>query len=147
MLKDRLLDFYREHRMFILYAVNGIPPTIVGFLGYLLFTYWLGTPAFVANGIAWVIGVVMSFFLYRKFVFHSTITGIKGIFLEGVQFTMLRVISGLFETGLVFVFVDMLHWHKLIFKVVASFCAAMLNYFVSKIVIFRKKKQIQKMVK
>lgn len=131
------LRFYLEnYRTFLLYALYGIPSTVVSFGGYFLLMDWLGMEAFLSNAIAWVGGLLISFFLYRRFVFHTQGRGFLVMAREFLKFTGLRIFSGLFETGFVWLFVDMLHWQRTVFKIVASLLAALLNYFVSKFFVF-----------
>lgn len=99
---------------------------------------WLGMDAFLSNAVAWTAGLVISFFLYRRYVFFTHGRGLQTLVREFLKFTGIRIFSGLFETGFVWLFVDTLHWQRAIFKIIASFLAALLNYFVSKFFVFAK---------
>lgn len=137
---QKIEKLFVKYKTFILYACFGIPSTILSFGVYSLFAYFLPFPAFVSNAFSWVVGVLVSFWLYRKFVFHSDKMTFKEIAVEFCEFVALRIVSGLLETGLVFLFVDTLHLHKFFFKVLASLTAALLNFAISKIFVFAKKK-------
>ncbi len=139
-----LKNIYIKYNTFILYAIYGVPPTIISFGLYLILTNCFGLFAFVSNAIAWLFGVIVSFFLYRKFVFKVKKKSLKDIFIEFIKFCSLRIFSGFSETGFIFIFVDVFNFNGLLFKVIASFLAAMLNYFVSKIFIFTNKKHNKK---
>lgn len=132
-------DLFRKYKTFIFYAIYGIPPTIISFGGYFLFMDWFQMKAFLASGIAWCIALIISFLLYRKFVFHSNTSGFREISLEFLKFTGIRITSGLMETGFVWLFVDFLGLHKTFFKIAASVLSALLNYTVSKLFIFKQK--------
>lgn len=137
---NQVKRLFLKYKTFLLYALYGIPPTIVSFGGYLFLTDFFYMKAFLASGISWIIALVVSFFLYRRFVFRSTAHHISEIFGEFIKFTGMRILSGLMETGFVWLFVDFLGFHKLLFKIAASFLAALLNYTVSRLFIFRHKK-------
>lgn len=138
-----LKNIYVKYNTFILYAIYGIPPTFISFGVYWFLTGYMGISAFLSNGISWILGVIISFFLYRRYVFKIEIENMKQMAIEFAQFCSLRVFSGLSETGFIYVFVDKFRFNSLLFKVIASFLAALLNYFVSKILIFAKKKHKQ----
>lgn len=132
---------YLKYNTFILYAIYGIPPTVIGFLLYLTLTEYTSIPASLANGIAWIIGIIISFFLYHKFVFKMKHDSKKRILNEFIKFCYLRIMSGIFETLFIFVFVDVLHFHRILSKITGSLLAALINYFVSKFFIFTNKKK------
>lgn len=141
-MKDKLLPLYQKYQTFILYALYGVPPTIVNFGGYLLMINLFGFSAAVSTAIAWCVAVVISFSLYRRFVFwreHKNRMGGKGLALAFFKFVSLRIVSGLMETGFVWLFVDLMGLHKLLFKVLASFAAALINYTVCRLFIFTGK--------
>lgn len=137
-MKEKLCSYYQRYKTFILYACYGIPPTIISFGGYFLLIELICFPAYLASAISWSIALMISFILYRKFVFHSVATTIKEICYEFVRFTSIRITSGLMETGLVWLFIDVMHLHRGIFKVLASFLSALFNYIISKWFVFKR---------
>lgn len=131
---------FLKYQTFIYYALFGIPSTIISFGGYLLLIDFFHIKAFAASGISWIVALMISFFLYRRFVFHSTAHRISKIAEEFIKFTAMRILSGFMETGFVWLFVDFFKLNPLLFKVAASFLAALLNYTVSRLYIFHHKK-------
>lgn len=134
-------SIYKKYNTFILYAIYGIPPTVFSFSLYLFLTFIIGIPASVSNSIAWFIGVIISFYLYRKFVFKVINKEKKQILLDFLKFISLRLFSGITETCIILLFVDIIGFNGFLFKIIASLTSALLNYFVSKIFIFRNKKK------
>ena len=68
------------------------------------------------------------------------------VFREAWQFTAARVFSGVLETGGLKVFVDWLHFNDAIVKIVAGFVVVVTNYALSKLVIFRKRRQYDRVI-
>lgn len=137
--KTKCFELLKRYQTFILYALFGIPPTFVSFGGYALLIHFFSIKAFIASGISWIAALIVSFFLYRRFVFqsHRQNTGVRKIFIEFFKFTALRICSGTMETGFVWFFVDFLGFNQYLFKVIASFLAALFNFCISKIFVFK----------
>ena len=137
--KTRCLSYLKRYQTFILYALFGIPPTLVSFGGYALLINLFSIKAFLASGISWTAALIVSFFLYRRFVFQSywQNTGLRKILVEFFKFTALRICSGAMETGFVWFFVDFWGFHQYLFKVIASFLAALFNFCISKLFVFK----------
>ncbi len=90
-----------------------------------------------AAAFAWVTAVIFAFFTNKYFVFESQ--GKEGIFREFVTFTSGRLFSFGCELLIMFVFVDKLHLNEVVIKLLANIVVLILNYFVSKLLVFRKK--------
>lgn len=134
-----LKDIYVKYNTFILYAIYGIPPTIITFVIYSFLTYYMNFLAFISNGIAFFVGVFIGFFLYRTFVFKVKNNSKNRIVIQFLKYLSLRITSGFLETIIILITVDILGFNFLIFKVLASLSGALLNYFISKIFIFTRK--------
>ena len=100
----------------------------------------------ISNVIAWVVAVIFAFVVNKVFVFRSLDWSSKVVFREAWQFTAARVFSGVLETGGLKVFVDWLHFNDAIVKIVAGFVVVVTNYALSKLVIFRKRRQYDRVI-
>jgi len=58
---------------------------------------------------------------------------------ELTKFVGCRIGSGVLETLIIAVTVDLLHWNGNIMKLLVSILVVILNYFGSKLLVFRKK--------
>ena len=139
-MKEKLKNLYKKYESLILYALYGIPSTAVSFGGYALLMDVFHFDAAISSLISWVGAVLVSFCLYRRFVFKSPPASVKQKFHELVQFTGVRAGTGLFETGFVWVFVSRMGLQPYLFKVMASAMSILINYLVSKFCIYRKEK-------
>ena len=54
------------------------------------------------------------------------------------KFVVCRLGSGALETGIIFVFVDMLGFNGNVFKLITSVLVVVLNYIGSKLLVFKK---------
>lgn len=127
--------FLKKHRQVIDYLFWGAATTGVNYIAYFLLTRVLSAGTVPANIAAWAVAVVFAFWVNRAFVFHGEGDPVK----EFLLFTGGRVFSGALETGLLWLFVDMLRFHDLPVKILASVIVVILNYVLSKFIIFAKR--------
>ena len=124
----------KKYRQQIDYLFWGVATTAVNYAVYFLLTRLCNLGIVSANVIAWAIAVIFAFVVNRALVFH----GNGSLFLEFLLFTGGRIFSGALETGILWLFVDMLLFPDQIVKIIASVIVVILNYIFSKF-IFRKK--------
>lgn len=128
----------QKYRTELVYLLFGALTTAVNYLVYLPVFYGLGFSAAVSNGIAWVAAVLFAFFTNKPFVFESHDWSRKTVFKEFSRFVACRVGSGAVETAFVWITVDILLFSGTWMKVIASIFVIILNYFGSKLLVFRK---------
>lgn len=93
--------------------------------------------ALVANAIAWIICVIFQFFTNKIWVFQNATSSDKTCFRQMIEFTGGRVITLILEEIILAVFITWLSWNSLTVKLVAQIIVIVLNYIISKLVVFR----------
>lgn len=137
---DKVKSLFHKYYDLILYLVFGVLTTGVNYVVYLPCYNILGLSASVSNAIAWVVSVAFAFVTNKPFVFRSYDWSAKVVLPELAKFLGCRVGSGVLETAILFVTVDMLKWDGNLWKIVTSVMVVILNYIGSKLLVFRKKK-------
>ena len=132
-------DLIKKHWDLITYLVFGVLTTVVNYLVYLPCYNWLYLSGALSNVIAWVAAVAFAYLTNKPFVFKSHDWSMKVVLPELTKFVGCRVGSGLLETAIIFVTVDVLGWNGNIIKIITSVLVVILNYVASKLVVFRKK--------
>ena len=122
----------------ISYLFFGVLTTVVNYIVYLPCYNLLGIPAEVSNVIAWVAAVAFAYLTNKPFVFKSHDWSAATVIPELTKFVGCRVGSGLLETAIIFVTVDMLNWNGNLMKLVTSVLVVILNYVGSKLLVFKK---------
>lgn len=122
------------------YLFFGGLTTLVNYLVYLPCYNWLHLSASVSNVIAWVVAVAFAYLTNKPFVFKSHDWSAKTVLPELFKFVGCRVGSGALETVFLLVTVDLLAWNGNYMKLITSVLVVILNYFASKLLVFRKKK-------
>ena len=122
----------------ITYLFFGVLTTVVNYLVYLPIYNLLGVSAAVSNAIAWVAAVAFAYLTNKPFVFKSHDWSAKTVLPELTKFVGCRVASGVMETAIIFLTVDVCGWNGNIWKLVTSVLVVILNYVASKLLVFRK---------
>ena len=120
------------------YLFFGGLTTVVNYLVYYPLLNWAGLSAYLCNIIAWVAAVAFAYLTNKPFVFKSHDWSAKMVFPELSKFVGCRLGSGLLETVIIWLTVDILHWNGNIMKLITSILVVVLNYVGSKLFVFKK---------
>lgn len=136
----RIRELIVRHYDVLAYLFFGGLTTAVNYVVYLPCYNLLGLSAAVSNVIAWVAAVAFAFLTNKPFVFMSHDWSPEVMLPELTKFVGCRIGSGLLETAIIFLTVDCLAWNGNWMKLLTSVLVVILNYFGSKLLVFRKKK-------
>ena len=134
----RLLNLVKTHKEVVTYLIFGVLTTLVNYAVYLPLYNWLHLSATLSNAIAWVAAVAFAFVTNKPFVFESHDWSMKTVIPELSKFVGCRVGSGLAETAIIFLTVDLLQWNGNHWKLLTSVLVVILNYIASKLLVFKK---------
>lgn len=118
----------------ILYVVFGVLTTVVNILAYVVFAKFLNVDYIISNIIAWFLSVLFAYITNRIWVFESKSSNILkeiSLFFGG------RLFSGVVDTSLLYLMVDILLIEDFVSKVVTQVIVVILNYVISKVVVFK----------
>ena len=165
---NRIKEIYKKHREIIVYIIVGLMTTVVSYgirLGAIYgFSPLLGIDLAdgggkaavlraVATSLGWVAGVIFAFFTNKSWVFRDTVTGKRAVLVQFGEFTLSRLFTYFVEVGLgvgIPALLGALGYKP--FKIILTFDAdliatgisvvlvTVLNYILSKLLVFRKKK-------
>lgn len=140
----------------ILYIVFGVLTTVVNLVVFticnrafdgtnflnsdFLSFLFLGKPYLLSNTIAWIVAVVFAFFTNKMFVFQSKSFEMKNLLKELASFLGARVFSLIVEQIGLFILIDKVLLNELVSKIILGIVVVILNYFFSKLFIFKKSK-------
>lgn len=121
----------------IVYGIFGVLTTIVSFGSFqILRTLFENINESILNTISIVISIIFAYFTNRKYVFKSKE---KNILKELGLFFISRGFSALFEIGAFFILNELIKMDGLISKAIVSVFVIIMNYIMSKIVVFKKR--------
>ena len=143
----QIIDLYKKYEEIINYLIIGILTTVVNLaVKYaLLFTVLNASDATqlqIAVVISWVVACIFAYITNRKIVFKSKS---KKILKEFTAFVSARLFTLFLEMLIMFVFVTLLKLNSnlwvVIWSLVAQIVVIVVNYVLSKLVIFKKEKK------
>ena len=120
------------------YIFFGICTTLVNIVVFQVCTALLRWNWALSNILAWILSVLFAFFTNKLFVFQSKGSGLKRFLWETVTFFGARILSlGVDMVGM-WLLLDLLHVNSLLSKILVNVVVIVVNYILSKFVIFRK---------
>lgn len=131
----KLLKKYKE---LISYVFWGAATTAVNYCVYFLCTQLLQIQYLISNVLSWVAAVAFAFVVNKLFVFASKSWKAGTVLPELWKFVSARILSGVMETGILFLFVELLKLPDGFVKVAAGVLVILLNYVISKWLIFKQ---------
>lgn len=136
---QRLKKIFTEHQDILVYLVFGVLTTAVNYLVYLPLLNIAGLSAAICNILAWVAAVAFAYLTNKPFVFRSYDWSMQAVLPELTKFVSCRLTSGILETVIILVTVDLLRWDGNLWKLITSVLVVILNYIFSKFFVFKKK--------
>lgn len=165
--KDGRREFFKKHKEIILYFVFGVGTTVISMVSYYLcrvlfpdaesvpvwlawifrITSYFGIESNTALPVivSWFLSVTFAFLTNRVYVFGSTANTVGKFLLEALKLYASRIATLLVDLLIMFLLVDLPGIHNVIYefcaKVFSNVIVLILNYVLSKIFVFRMKKQ------
>lgn len=136
---EKIRILLHKHQDILVYLVFGVLTTAVNYLVYLPCYNLAHLPSAVSNIVAWIAAVAFAYVTNKTFVFRSLDWSIQTLLPELAKFLGTRLGSGVLETGILFLFVDVFAMNGNLWKLVTSILVVVLNYIGSKLLVFRSK--------
>ena len=131
-------ELFAKYKELISYVFWGAATTAVNYCVYFLCTQLLQIQYLISNVLSWVAAVAFAFVVNKLFVFASKSWKAGTVLPELWKFVSARILSGVMETGILFLFVELLKLPDGPVKIAAGVLVILLNYAVSKWLIFKK---------
>ena len=131
------------------YVFFGVMTTVVNWAVYTALVRFAGLGITLSNALAWVAAVLFAFITNKLWVFESRNLKPAVVAKEFVSFTASRIVTGVIEIFGVPLLVKLGLDRKIlgidgaVAKIIVSVAVIILNYIFSKIIVFRKKKDVK----
>ena len=129
------ISWFNKFKEGLLYLFFGGCTTLVNIISFFVFRK-LNISIYISNIVAWLIAVVFAFVTNKLFVFESRGKEFKETLKEAVSFFAFRVVSLLFDMGIMYVLIDLLSSNEMFAKVASNVFVIIINYVFSKLFIF-----------
>ena len=150
-MKEKIRALWKKYREQLLYLIFGGLTTVIDwgicFAGYRIFAEQMEQSRVIVHAIdsiAWVAAVLFAFLTNRVWVFRSGKKGFLPVLGELGTFAGGRVLTLLMQEAIIGVFVTWQGLNEYVFKIVAAVFVVIANYFISKLVVFRKGRRGEK---
>lgn len=124
----------------ISYLFFGVLTTLVNYVSYFILSSQLKIDYKISTVISWILAVLFAYITNKMWVFKSTSFNSEILFKEITAFLSARIVSGIFEFIWMIFTVEILKMNDLIAKLLANVFVVIMNYFFSKMFIFKKNK-------
>ena len=128
-----------KHKEILLYLIFGGLTTVVSMVTFWLAYNVFGIHELIANVISWICAVAFAYLTNAKLVFESKPATAQEQLREIISFFTGRLATLGVEELLILVFATWLGFNGLIVKLVAQVVVVILNYIISKLIVFKKK--------
>ena len=121
--------FYKKNKEILLYLFFGGLTFLVSIISYAFLNIQIGWNALIANIGSWILAVSFAYVTNRVWVFDSN---------EITSFIGGRVATLVIEELILFIFITNLGMNSMLVKIVAQVIVIVLNYVISKLIVFKK---------
>lgn len=137
----QIANLYKKYEELVNYVVVGALTTVVSLGSYYLCVLSVFNPnnpvlLQAANIISWVLSVTFAFVANKKYVFKSKNPNVLE---EATKFYGARLLTLGIDMGIMFLTVSVFHLNDKIMKILSNVIILILNYIISKFLVFIKK--------
>ena len=125
----------------IKYIIFGVLTTIVNLLVFMILD-GLEMRYTISNIIAFVISIIFAFVTNKIYVFQSKEWKVEVVLREGMTFIVARLATFLIDMGLLVVMVEFSGINEITAKVLVNILVIVINYILSKLIIFKRSKDM-----
>lgn len=142
----KIKELIIKYKEVIVYLIFGGLTTLLSLIVFWLLTdiIPIAESTLPANIISNAAGIVFAYCTNRKWVFESKIKGFLPVIKELSKFVGGRLFTVLFDLAFVYVAVDVLNGNDMIFKLISTVVVVILNYVISKFIVFAKSRKAKK---
>ena len=138
--KEEMIKETKKQNELVSYIIFGLATTVVSMVVYGVCNSVFEMHYLVSNIVSWIMAVTFAYITNKMFVFKTRGMGFAQLKREVSLFVSARLASLLIEEIGLFLLVGLLEWGEIGGKLIMQAVVIVLNYFFSKLVIFKKEK-------
>ena len=120
------------------YIFAGVLTTFVNFFVFTLLCKVFLLDVNISNIVSVILSILFAYVINKIYVFEAKTKNFKDLFFEFFKFVSARGVTMLIEVGGVFVLYSILRIDELISKLIINVIVLILNYIISKFLVFKK---------
>lgn len=130
-----IVKWYLDNQETMRYLIFGGLSTLINVVIFMILDIF--SPTIISNSGAWIFSVLFAYITNKYCVFDSK-TSSKGIAKEVVLFVICRIITLIIDLVFMVITIDILHLNKLLMKIISNIIVIIINYILSKLLVFRE---------
>jgi len=134
----KCFSLYKKYEEIINYLIVGGLTTLVSLVSFYALIRVLNVNYLYANIISWIIAVTFAYFTNKIFVFKSKRDRFSDNLKEMGTFFSSRIFSLLVDYALMILFIELFNIDEVISKLIVQIIIVIINYILSKNIIFKK---------
>lgn len=135
----KIKELYTKYKEIINYIIFGGLSTVVNFVSYYIVARIFNIDEVISSGISWFCAVSFAYITNKIWVFESKTKTAKAFLKEMIMFFAARIVSGaLCDVGTFALMVKVFGINDIIAKLVTQIMVIIVNYILSKLIIFKK---------
>ena len=135
---NKSIKLYKKYKEIILYLIFGVLTTVINIVSFFLCSNILQIDYKISNVISWFMSVLFAFITNKTIVFESKDKNKRETTKEIIFFFIARILSLIVDMGLMIIMVDIIKSNTLISKIIVNIVIIIINYILSKFLIFKK---------
>lgn len=143
----KIANLYREHIEGMRYLICGGLSTVVNIVAYILGSYLIFSgiadehlKVNISEIFAFIAALIFAYWVNKTIVFESKCENIKALVKEIFSFTACRIFTEIISIGMMN-FAVYANINDILMKIVANIVVIILNFILSKVLIFKKAKE------
>lgn len=143
------VKFYKDHIEGMRYLICGGLSTVVNIVSYAIAAYAIfggiqdaSLRVTISDTFAFVIALIFAYWVNKTIVFNSKCENIKALVKEITSFTTCRLVTQAISLGMMNLAV-IISMNDVVMKIIANIVVIILNFILSKLIIFKKDKKTE----
>lgn len=133
--------FYVKYKEMLLYVFFGGLTTVISIGIFGALNVGLKINEHISNLISWIFAVMFAFFTNRIWVFSASTKNAGDFISQMLKFYSGRLVTLGVEELILWIFITELNFNSMLIKVIAQVVIIILNYIISKLFVFKGKKE------
>lgn len=132
---------YRKYKSILLYLFFGGVSLVINIALFIVLVNIICLDALISNVVCWIVCVIFQFYTNRTWAFEGRVDTKSAFLKQMISFFGSRGFTLLVEETILAIFIEGLSCDAAIIKIIAQFVTIVMNYILSKMFVFRKKKE------
>ncbi|VDG18848.1 GtrA family protein [Lactiplantibacillus mudanjiangensis] len=132
-------QLWHRYQAVLAYLIFGGLTTVINFVAFWLFNNLIQWPYLISNVIAWLLSVLFAYVTNKLWVFDAATPTLKSLLQEAGAFFGFRLLSLGIDELIMFTGISILHGNPLLVKLLDQIIVVVLNWFFSKLFIFKER--------